>query len=211
MTVAITQPYLYPYIGYWQLINAVDKFVILDDVNYINRGWINRNRIPAGRFVLSLKDKSQNKLIKDLYITGETKSFFELIRHTYHRSKHYDEVVDNIAVSGNMISGVCYFSIVKMCKYLGIQTDVIPSSAGFTHEGLTGQERLIDICHQLGATRYINPQNGQALYDYERFAMFGVELKFLKCNVENKFSIIDLLMIEGRDRVKEMLNEYELL
>ena len=47
MRIAVMQPYFLPYIGYWQLLRAVDTFVVLDDVNYINRGWINRNRIAV--------------------------------------------------------------------------------------------------------------------------------------------------------------------
>ena len=76
MKVAIMQPYFFPYIGYFQLINAVDKFIIYDDVNYINRGWINRNQVlingKESYITVPLKDASQNKLIKDITISIET-------------------------------------------------------------------------------------------------------------------------------------------
>nr|WP_310590339.1 WbqC family protein [Dyadobacter sp. NIV53] len=74
MTIAIMQPYIFPYIGYFQLINAVDKFIIYDDVNFINKGWINRNNIlvsgQAHLFTIPLKDASQNKLIHEVELIG---------------------------------------------------------------------------------------------------------------------------------------------
>ena len=45
MKTAIMQPYIFPYLGYFQLVNCVDTFVFYDDVNFIKRGWINRNKI----------------------------------------------------------------------------------------------------------------------------------------------------------------------
>lgn len=73
MKVAIMQPYFFPYIGYWQLINAVDKFVIYDDVNYINRGWVNRNNIllngKVQRINLQMVGASQNKLINQIEVS----------------------------------------------------------------------------------------------------------------------------------------------
>ena len=75
MNIAIMQPYFFPYIGYFQLMHRVDKFVVLDDVNYINRGWINRNRLmlngAAHFFTIPLKSASQNKLICDLELSDD--------------------------------------------------------------------------------------------------------------------------------------------
>ena len=77
MKLAVMQPYLFPYIGYFQLIYAVDKFVLYDDVNYINKGWINRNNIlvngKGNLFTIPLKDASQNKLINEIYVSDEPK------------------------------------------------------------------------------------------------------------------------------------------
>ena len=77
MRLAIMQPYFMPYIGYLQLMNAVDKFVLYDDVNYINKGWINRNRIlvngQAYLFTIPLKEASQNRLINEIYLSNDPK------------------------------------------------------------------------------------------------------------------------------------------
>ena len=70
MKLAVMQPYLFPYLGYWQMITFVDKFVLFDDVNYIVRGWINRNNIlmngKSHLFTLPLNGASPNKLICEL-------------------------------------------------------------------------------------------------------------------------------------------------
>ena len=83
MTVAIMQPYLFPYIGYWQLIHAVDTFVIFDDVNYIKKGYINRNNILVNgqkqTFTLELMSASQNKLINDIDIGNNIEKVMESI------------------------------------------------------------------------------------------------------------------------------------
>ena len=66
MKIGIMQPYFFPYIGYWQLLNLVDEYVIYDDVNYIKRGWINRNNIllygQAKMINLHIKDASGSGL-----------------------------------------------------------------------------------------------------------------------------------------------------
>jgi hypothetical protein len=209
MTIACMQPYLYPYIGYWQLIAAVDKFIILDDVAFINKGYINRNSFPHGNFNLPLRGASQNKLIKDIEIVGDCDQFFRLLKR-YEGAPYYDRAMKQITITGTLISNICYFSIVVLCKYMGVETTIIPSSSLYPKTS-SGQERIIDICLAEGATRYINPYGGQHLYDKERFKRAGLELNFLKCNAENRYSIIDLMMHHSPEELKTMLYQYELL
>lgn len=75
MKIGIMQPYFLPYIGYWQLLNAVDKYVIYDDVNYIKGGWINRNRILINKepkyFNVKLNGASPNKLINEVEVSND--------------------------------------------------------------------------------------------------------------------------------------------
>ena len=84
MKVSVMQPYILPYLGYWQMITAVDKFVLFDDVNYIVRGWINRNNIlmngKAHLFTLPLNGASPNKLIKELTLQNNAKERNKLLR-----------------------------------------------------------------------------------------------------------------------------------
>ena len=84
MKLGIMQPYFMPYIGYWQLIGAVDKYVIFDDVNYIKKGWINRNNILVNGnkklFTISLHNASQNKLINEIAIADDFEKFDKTIK-----------------------------------------------------------------------------------------------------------------------------------
>lgn len=101
MKLAIMQPYFFPYIGYFQLIHAVDKFIILDDVNYINRGWINRNKIiingEAKWFTLSLDKASQNKLIKEINISSKDvfhEKLLKTLKIFYGKAPYFNQVYD---------------------------------------------------------------------------------------------------------------------
>ena len=100
MKVAIMQPYLFPYIGYYQLIKAVDSFVLLDDVNYIKKGWINRNRILLNGsphlFTMPLEKASQNKKNCDLCLKGEFGTWIErfliTFQHAYASASARNEI-----------------------------------------------------------------------------------------------------------------------
>ena len=99
MKVAIMQPYFFPYIGYFQLINLVDVFVVYDDVNYIKKGWINRNNILINKksflFSLPLQNMSQNKLINEIFLVEDTNwriSLLNTIQITYKNAPYFDEV-----------------------------------------------------------------------------------------------------------------------
>ena len=210
MTIGIMQPYLYPYIGYFQLINAVDKFVILDDVNYINKGRVNRNVLPSGKFTIPLINATQNRLIRDIeMVKGGGVEFMERLQREYSKSDYYNIVIRSVVnVWGDKITTACYASMIAVSAYLGIQTEIIETSSSIPHEG-KAQDRILSICHALGADRYINPEGGVGLYDVDLFRRNGVELKFLKSS-GSKFSIIDTLMNYSPEEIKEMLNDYEL-
>ena len=99
MKIAIMQPYFFPYLGYWQLMNIVDKFVIYDDVNYIKRGWINRNRIlvegkPFYIHVPVMK-ASQNKIINEMEVFVDSslrKKELKTIELAYKKAPFFDSV-----------------------------------------------------------------------------------------------------------------------
>src|SRR5690606_3799363 len=98
MKIAIMQPYLFPYLGYFQLINAVETFVFYDDVNFIKRGWINRNQIlvdnKAALFTVPLKKASQNKLINEIDMAIDEKwlsQFFKTIEQNYKNAPYFDD------------------------------------------------------------------------------------------------------------------------
>ena len=232
MKIGIMQPYFLPYIGYWQLLNAVDKYIIYDDVNYINRGWINRNRILLNSkdkmITLSLKEVSQNKLIKEIELLNnekEREKLLKTISQSYKKAPFYDEVYPLIEEILNFkeinLGKFLENSIKKIIEYLEINTTILISSEIEKDNMLKGKNKILDICKNLGASEYYNAIGGQELYSYEEFNKEGIKLKFLKSgNIEYKqfknefipnLSIIDIMMFNSKEKIKEFLNNYTLI
>lgn len=232
MKIAIMQPYFCAYIGYYQLINSVDKFVICDNMQYTRRGWFNRNRILANEndrtFTIPLrKDKSfinvnlkyladnsikeRIKILKQIQSLYQKASFF---------SQNYPLVRRLFIQENNNLFDFIHFSVVELCSNLDIKTEIILcSSLDINHE-LKAQERIIEMCKYLKTDVYVNPIGGKELYDKEIFKREGIDLKFIKskkieyAQFDNEFvpslSIIDILMFNDIEQIKGYLNEYEL-
>ena len=232
MRLAIMQPYFLPYIGYLQLMNAVDKFVLYDDVNYINKGWINRNRVLVNGqeylFTIPLKDASQNKLINEIYLSNDPKwrgKLLKTLEQAYKKAPFYltafavTEKIINLdaeKVSDWIAAG---FGVLANC--LEIQTEIVPSSDIYQNTHLKAQERIMDICQQEKAQHYINPIGGVELYDKKVFEEAGMRLNFIKSKpivypqFKNEFvpwlSIVDIMMFNDVSTIKGFLNDYELV
>jgi hypothetical protein len=232
MKIAIMQPYFFPYIGYFQLINAVDKFVIYDDVNYINKGWINRNNIivngKAHLFTIPLKEASQNKLIKEIYLSEESKwrvNFLKTIDQNYKKAPFFETVFpfieEIINCNCNKIAELIVYSLKTLMAYLKIKTELVTSSSIYNVADFKGQERILAICKKENSKIYINPIGGQDIYSKELFDSEGVKLNFLKTSpitytqYKNEFvpwlSMIDVLMFNSPDQIHSYLNNYQLI
>lgn len=232
MRLAIMQPYFLPYIGYLQLMNAVDKFVLYDDVNYINKGWINRNRMLVNGqeylFTIPLKDASQNKLINEIYLSDDPKWRGKLLKTFEQAYKKAPFYLTSFAVTEKIInldaekvSDWIAGSFGILIDYLGIQTEIVPSSSSYENTHLKGQERILNICQQEKADHYINPIGGTDLYDKSNFEQVGILLNFLKSKplvysqFKNEFvpwlSIVDIMMFNDVPAIQGYLNEYELI
>lgn len=232
MKVAIYQPYFFPYLGYWQLFNAVDKFVILDDVNYIKRGFINSNSIIINeaihKFTISVSKPSQNKLISEtkLYFPqDERDDFLKMVAMAYKKSESFDLfypiLEEIIRYDESDITLFMLHSFEKVKQYIGIDTEILISSQLNKNNNLKGEQRIIEICKCVGADCYINAIGGTDLYKYEDFAEEGMELRFLKTlpyeyKQQSKefisgLSFIDVLMNNDKSRAKELLGRYELI
>ncbi|WP_031526903.1 WbqC family protein [Dyadobacter crusticola] len=232
MTIAIMQPYIFPYIGYFQLINAVDKFIIYDDVNFINKGWINRNNIlvsgKAHLFTIPLKDASQNKLINEVELLKTEpwqKKLLKTIQQSYQKAPHYRKVFDLIEEIVNLDVRTIYeltlHALTRTCAFMEIDTEIISSSTIYNNTHLKGQARILDICKQEGASHYINPIGGMELYDKSKFEGEGIKLDFIKSlpspyiQFKNAFvpwlSIIDILMFNNPEEIRAQLKAYELI
>tara|TARA_R110001583_G_scaffold8896_2_gene41977 strand:- start:26170 stop:26865 length:696 start_codon:yes stop_codon:yes gene_type:complete len=230
MKLAIMQPYFFPYLGYMQLVNLVDKFVFYDDVNFIKRGWIARNRIISNTdsylyFGVDLNHASQNKLINEISISGNSIKKLRTIKHIYSKAPFFDDVYPLIEACfmnpTSTISEMAANSVLLVSDYLGIKTVFEFSSKSYADsKNLCKAERLISICQKEKASTYINSIGGVELYSKDYFKQFGINLQFLDANkvtynqfdnpFESNLSIIDVLMFNSIDRVKEYLNFFEL-
>ena len=229
MTLAIMQPYLFPYIGYWQLINAVDTFVIYDDVNFIKQGYINKNNIllngKAQSFTLEQIGASSNKLINEDKVGNNSKKLLKSINQNYIKSPYFKDVFPIIEYilnhdEKNLAKFIAY-SLQKISSYLNIDTKFVYSSDLEKDNGLKAQDKVLEICKELNASKYINAIGGQELYSKDDFKDNKIQLNFLDTRLmeykqfKNEFvpylSIIDILMFNNREEVKNMLNEYILV
>lgn len=223
------QPYFMPYIGYWQLIAAVDTYVVYDDVNYIKGGWVARNNILLNGqkhlFTITLNGASPNKLFNEITIKDDFKKFSRLIESAYKKAPYYSEVVillDKIYTYENKSLG-CFMlnSFQVILDYLNIKTKLILSSTLDKDNNLRGKEKVKNICNILGANTYYNAIGGQELYKKEDFKDAGVELFFLKSELSeysqfnNEFvsglSMIDILMFNSPEEIRGMLSQYKLV
>jgi hypothetical protein len=232
MKIAIMQPYFFPYLGYFQLIKAVDKFVLFDDVNFINRGWINRNKILLNGneflFTLPLIKASQNKLIHEINIENKEsfkKYFGSIVKQAYYKAPHF-KVINNLIMeilnhSTDKISTLNFFCIQKICDYLSINTNIVLSSENYKQQNLKGKYRILDICKNEKAKTYINAIGGQELYQTDFFSKENITLNFIKMNqiaykqFDRTFvphlSIIDVLMFNSEEQIIELIKEYKLV
>lgn len=232
MKLGIMQPYFVPYIGYWQLMNLVDQYVIYDDVNYIKGGWINRNRILVNGtpkyFNVPMLGASPNLLINEIKVDQNSAVInknLRCIEGAYRKAPYYEVVypmLENILRCGeNNIAKYIEYSFRVICEYLGIQTKLILSSDLDKDNMLRGQDKVLAICRLLHATEYYNAIGGQELYSFEIFKKHGVQLNFVKTqNIEYEqfggafqanLSIIDVMMFNDKEKIREYLEAYTLI
>jgi len=217
------QPYFLPYIGYWQLINAVDKFIILDDVQYITRGWVNRNKfIINGKenwITIPLKNANRNRMINEIEICDKflwLPKFERSIKYNFKNSIFFKEIyklIDGILNNEeNNLSKYLLNSISSICNYLGIKTDILVSSSCSPKRELQGESRIIEICKNIGANTYINLPGGKNLYNNSSFSDEGIDLHFLEKtkNEEYLCSIAQILFDKNKHDIKADLYKIEL-
>jgi WbqC-like protein family len=232
MRLAIMQPYTFPYLGYFQLISVVDKFVIYDDVNFIIRGWINRNNIlinnKASLFTIPLKNASQNRIIRDIELSNDTPwkyKFLKTIEYSYKKAPYFDDVfplIDHVvSFDTSYIYQLALLSIKTVLDYIKIPTEIVNSSDIYKNKEFQAQERILDICKYEKALQYINPIGGMEIYSRDFFENEGIKIFFLKSRMPvykqfnhefvSSLSIIDILMFNSREDVQQMLLQYELV
>lgn len=228
MKLAVMQPYFMPYLGYFQLARSCDHFVFLDDVNFIRRGFIHRNRILlAGEpfdFSLPVSQASQNRTIDQHAFTGEMEPFLAQLRHAYRRAPFFQPVfalLESVCLAPDQnVARKTAASVLAVFDYLEI---ALAHSFASHHpaEGSCGQRRILDLCRRFGACDYHNAPGGRALYDAQAFLAEGVRLRFVRGAFPAYpqvgagafvpgLSMIDILMNTPPERARQMLDDYVL-
>ena len=226
------QPYIFPYIGYFQLINSVDKFIVYDDVNYIKQSWINRNLIlvngKAFRFSVPLHDQSSFEKINKTFLSEKNYSpwankFLQTIEMNYKKSPFFHNVypmLKKFFQSKNCsISELALNSLKLVAEYTGITTEFVDSSEKYNNQNLTSQTRILDICLKEKADTFINTTGGIKLYSKSDFLEKNIDLQFItseeivysqfNINFISRLSIIDVLMFNDTSTIKDFLCRYK--
>lgn len=228
MKLALMQPYLFPYIGYFQLIYAADIFLVYDDVAYIKQGYINRNSILTGngvaRFTVPVPGASSFKLISELSFSDDVRKVQQAIQQSYSKSRYFDQVypliTDILQYPSREIADLCMYSYKIIFNYLGIEKKMMKTSELEYDRSLSARDRIFLLCEKFGADTYINVPGGRKLYSKDEFGERGIKLQFIDPEgiiyaqrggdfVPN-LSIIDILMNCSADEIAGLLKRHSL-
>ena len=232
MKIGIMQPYFMPYIGYWQLMNAVDRYVIYDDVNFIKGGWINRNKIliegQEKYFNVQMIGAGSYKKINEVKVDLKNEVIEKKIRtikNAYGKAPYFKSVFpiiqDILLNPRDNLAEYLTNSILVVHEYLDMKSEIFISSQIEKDNEKRGTNKVIDLCKKLNGDVYYNAIGGQKLYSYSEFDKNEITLKFIKTRQINyqqfkesfvpNLSIIDVMMFNSRERVKEYLYQYDLV
>lgn len=232
MKLGIMQPYFFPYIGYFQLIHATERFIFFDTPQYERRGWMNRNRIinlkegstyitvpiikaPQQTALLDIKinnaENWREKLLLQLEIYKKRAPYYAQTK---------DFVQSTLGKAGDSLSELNIISVVESCRYIGlsINWDVFSRMDLKIASKCAPDEWALEISKALHATEYINAPGGQAFFDRAKYESAGIDLKFIKPELkpyvqrigrfEPALSIIDVMMYNSPEEIINLIKHY---
>lgn len=222
------QPYFFPYVGYFQLIGAVDLFIVYDNIKYTKKGWINRNRMLQGgndvMFSLPLRSDSDALDVRDRALAAnfDPNKLLNQLRGAYDRAPHFADVFPMVERAvrhdDSNLFGFLNYALACACGHLGLTTPMRASSGIDIDHGLKNQDKVIALSKAVGATAYVNAIGGLALYDRAAFRQQGLDLKFIRAKpfeyaqFGDSFvpwlSIIDVLMFNPLDTVRTTVSSH---
>jgi hypothetical protein len=218
MIIGLMQPYYLPYMGYFQLMKAVDTFVYYDDVTFIKQGWINRNNITLDghpyRFTLELKGASSYKKINEIEVGGNRDKLYKTMVQAYSKAQYYRDAIPLLHDIFHSTEKNLFNYILQAHKqifdYLKLDIDCIVSSGIEKNCSLRGKDKVLDICKTLGVSTYVNAIGGKELYSKDEFSQNGIKLLFLHPDEGlPKTSIIDVIMNHSIEEIREMFKMYK--
>lgn len=229
------QPYFMPYIGYFQLINAVDEFILFDTPQFIRHGWIERNNIlkingDSIYIKVPLVKHERSTAILDIKINNSInweEKILAQITHYKKKAPYYNEVTTLLNYSFEFktesIVKLNYYALKTICDYLNITTPIkIWSEMKVEIESANApDEWALNICKALKADTYYNPEGGLSFFDRSKYKNENIEIKFLRSTeieynqFSNNFvpflSIIDLLMFCSKNEVISMMDKFKII
>lgn len=233
MKLAIMQPYFFPYLGYFQLMQKSDTWIVFDNVQFIDKGWINRNRIlhpNIGKewqyITLPLDNRKQFSKISSLRIKDSEeweKNIFGKLSFYKKKAPYYKETIDFLSYcfthKQESLSGFLTSCLVKTAQLLDIKTDIYMQSKleipkkDASHPG----QWALNISKELNAEEYINPLSGSYIFRPEEFFKHEIELKFLEPEIVpykqdgrdfvSSLSLIDIMMWNDIDEIKKQVKK----
>ncbi|NBX35056.1 hypothetical protein EBR16_06815 [bacterium] len=224
--VAVMQPYLLPYLGYFQLVAAVDLFIVYDNIKYTKKGWINRNRLLVeGKdqvFTLPLRSGADAAMVCERRLADDfrPRKLLDQFRGAYRPAPHFGRVfplLERIFLHPDPnLFGFLHHALVAVCAELGIRTEIrVSSSFGIDHT-LRHQEKVLALCAAAGATTYVNAIGGTELYEPAAFAARGLDLRFVRTRPLEYpqfghpfvpwLSIVDVMMFNPPERVQQLIS-----
>ena len=231
-TVAIMQPYLFPYLGYIQLMQAVDEFIFFDTAQFIRKGWIHRNRIVLNgkihTFTVPVTKCARNTLIQDVLWSPDPSvrtKLLQTFKQAYKNAPYVDVVLPwierTLCSTESSVSKLIEMHFIDLYKYLGLEVNFTLASTRMWTDASGASQRILSMCQDLNATCYINPINGRHLYTVSDFAERGVELQFLEMEVVeypqmgegfvSHLSMIDVLMMNAPSEVLNLLQNHQII
>ncbi len=228
MRFAVMQPYLFPYLGYYQMVHAVDKFVFYDDVTFIKGGYINRNNMlmngKSQRFTIPVPGLSSNKKINELRFDSNVSKILKSIEQSYRKAPYFNSIfpiIERVFVSSNrQVEYICSQSIKEVFAYLGLEKLFYFSSQLDFDRRLSATDKLFSIAKLMSSDDYINSPGGKDLYGKIHFENNGIKLSFIKTEPysyqQNGFefiphlSMIDVLMWNSKQEILALLELYSL-
>ncbi|WP_306113758.1 MULTISPECIES: WbqC family protein [unclassified Roseovarius] len=231
-SLAIMQPYFLPYLGYWQLMQSVDEFIVYDDVQFSKGGWINRNRLLLGgaahTFTLPLRKGRLGDKINERYLSenheAASQSLLAKVSQAYGDAPFFAKVMpvfERIMTADETNLGdFLFMSLEQVKKYVGLKTPLLRASELDAGQGLRADERVLAICKTRDARLYVNAPGGRDLYDKDAFREQGLDLKFIEPaeitypqfdgDFVPSLSILDVMMFNDPAEIRDMLTRYRL-
>jgi hypothetical protein len=206
--------------------------VLYDNIEYTKKGWINRNRIlqHGKEAMLSLPLKSASDYLpiveRQLAEQFDRAKMLRQIEGAYRRAPWFEETWPLVSAivnyPDNNLFAYLQHSIVALCQHLQLHTRIVVSSSIAIDHSLKGADKVMALCHQLGASDYINSIGGQQLYDKPAFLAQQIRLHFIRARPLQYaqfgaefipwLSMLDVLMFNGRQKVMhDMIDAYDLI